>query len=111
MEQKKLIRFVESFIVLPLVSITLPFGGVPAAKTALTLGPQIALFQKTSTEVSDLLALNQATAEDAKIREMRIAAIDEYFEKRDMPLAGYGAKFMEVSEANGLDWRLLPILS
>ncbi|MFM7088024.1 MAG: hypothetical protein ACKOW9_00610 [Candidatus Paceibacterota bacterium] len=111
MEQKKLIRFVESFIVLPLVSITLPLGGVPVTKTALTFGPQIALFQKTNTEVSDLLAFNQATVEDAKIRETRIAAINEYFEKRDMPLAGYGEKFMKASEANGLDWRLLPAIS
>ena len=111
MEQKKLIRFVESFIVLPLVSITLPLGGVPVSKTDLTFGPQIALFQKTNTEVSDLLALNQATAEDAKIREMRASAIDAYFAAKKMPLAGYGEKFIEVAEANDLDWRLLPAIS
>ncbi len=111
MEQKKLIRFVESFIVLPLVSITLPFSGVPVTKTDVTFGPQIALFQKANTEVSPLLAFNQAAEEDTRIQEMRADAINAYFEARKMPLAGYGKKFVEVAEANDIDWRLLPAIS
>ncbi len=111
MENKKLIRFVESFIVLPLVSVTLPFGGVPVNKIDTTFGPQIALFQKTNTEVSALLALNQAEDEDTNIRQMRASAINAYFEARKMPLAGYGDKFMEVAESNDIDWRLLPAIS
>ncbi len=111
MEKKKLIRFVESFVVLPLVSVTLPLsGGIPGNQADI-FGPQIALFQKTNTEVSGTLALNQAEVADIKMREMRANAIDAYFEARKMPLAGYGKKFVEVSEANDIDWRLLPAIS
>ncbi len=112
MEQKKLIRFVESFIVLPLVSVTLPLGGLPPESPVQTVfGPQIALFQKKNTEVAGLLALNQAVEPKTNINEIRAKAIDAYFEARKMPLAGYGAKFVEVAEANDIDWRLLPAIS
>lgn len=40
----------------------------------------------------------------------KIQRLDAYFEKRDMPLAGYGAKFVEVAEKCDIDWRLLPAI-
>lgn len=36
--------------------------------------------------------------------------IDDYFSKRGMPLSGYGAKFVEISEKCNIDWRLLPAI-
>lgn len=40
----------------------------------------------------------------------RAERIDRYFSKRGMPLAGYGAKFVEISEKCNIDWRLLPAI-
>lgn len=40
----------------------------------------------------------------------RAERIDNYFRKRNMPLAGYGEKFVEVSYKCDLDWRLLPAI-
>ncbi len=54
--------------------------------------------------LSDLAASNQLDADRAK-------RLDDYFDKRDMPLAGYGAKFVEVAQKCNLDWRLLPAIS
>lgn len=34
-----------------------------------------------------------------------------YFEKRKMPLAKYGEKFIEAADKYNLDWRLLPAIS
>lgn len=41
----------------------------------------------------------------------RIQRIDNYFTKYKMPLAGSGAKFVEVADKYDLDWRLLPAIS
>lgn len=41
----------------------------------------------------------------------RAVKIDNYFKERNMPLEGYGKKMVEVADANGLDWRLLPAIS
>lgn len=40
----------------------------------------------------------------------RAARLDAYFAKRNMPLEGYGAKFIEVADAYDMDWRLLPAI-
>ena len=41
----------------------------------------------------------------------RAQRIDDFFADRDMPLAGFGDKFVKVADACGLDWRLLPAIS
>lgn len=45
----------------------------------------------------------------AKLNEniARAERIDAYFEKRDMPLAGYGMAFVQAADKYNLDWRLL----
>lgn len=43
--------------------------------------------------------------------DKRPARIDRYFTDRSMPLAGYGAKFVEVADRCGMDWRLLPAIA
>lgn len=50
--------------------------------------------------------------DDAKVaRNAKIERIDRYFSGRSMPLAGYGAQFVQVAEKYGLDWRLLPAIA
>jgi hypothetical protein len=51
--------------------------------------------------------VNQTEDAESVVRAERI---DEYFSKRDMPLAGYGAKFVEVAKKCDIDWRLLPAI-
>lgn len=41
----------------------------------------------------------------------RPARIDRYFAERNMPLAGYGAKFVEAADKCEMDWRLLPAIA
>lgn len=41
----------------------------------------------------------------------RAELIDNYYKARNMPLAGYGSKMVEVADIHGLDWRLLPAIS
>lgn len=55
----------------------------------------------------------QAPSETVKpvIVDNRATEIDAFFTKRNMPLAGYGKKFVEVADKYHLDYRLLPALS
>ena len=115
MQNKKLIRFVESFILMPLATVSLPLGGL--STTAINLAtdtissPQAVLSQKLNIEANGFLAYNQAMDLEAKLqeetRQLKADAIDAYFEARDMPLAGYGMKMVLEAEKNNLDWRLL----
>ena len=45
------------------------------------------------------------------IPDERPARIDRYFAERKMPLAGYGAKFIEAADQCNMDWRLLPAIA
>lgn len=45
------------------------------------------------------------------LSDNRAEIIDNYYKARNMPLYGYGKKMVEVADANGLDWRLLPAIS
>lgn len=41
----------------------------------------------------------------------RAQLIDAYFERKKMPLAGYGKKFVEFADRDGHDYRLVPAVS
>lgn len=58
------------------------------------------------------LAEQNAIAEALKAKEdlEKAQRIDAYFEKRDMPLAGYGMEFVQAAEKYNIDWRLLPAI-
>lgn len=47
--------------------------------------------------------------ENIKLQEdlKKAKRIDAYFEKRDMPLAGHGLKFVNAADKYDIDWRLL----
>ena len=44
-------------------------------------------------------------------REANATAINAYFSKNNMPLAGYGMKMVLEAEKNDLDWRLIPAIA
>ncbi len=48
--------------------------------------------------------------EEVVVVDDRAERLDVYFAKRNMPLEGYGAKFIEVADAYEMDWRLLPAI-
>ncbi|MFA6076492.1 MAG: hypothetical protein WC735_00245 [Candidatus Paceibacterota bacterium] len=107
MKNKTLIRFVESFILLPVMTMSgASVGPISQAVIDVVNTPSSLLSQKQSIEASDLLALNQAIDQKNKAD-----AIDTYFEARSMPLKGTGMKMVLEAEKNELDWRLLPAIA
>jgi hypothetical protein len=111
MQNKKLIRFVESFLLLPIMTISTPsLGNIPQSSTDTVSIPQIVL-KKENIVTEGLLALNQVLDAKVNVDEVRANAIDSYFKEREMPLSGYGAKMVEEANKNDLDWRLLPAIS
>jgi hypothetical protein len=113
---KNLIRFLESFVLLPVIAVSLPFGSlVGMAKTDADTTPVIALSQQQNIEAKGLLAYNQVMDQKAllesEVLKNQAAAIDAYFKKRGMPLYGMGMAFAKEAEKNDLDWRLLPAIA
>ncbi|KKR79362.1 MAG: hypothetical protein UU24_C0010G0006 [Candidatus Nomurabacteria bacterium GW2011_GWA2_40_9] len=118
MENKKLIRIVESFVVLPIMATSLSFGSIPDNMQTIAVSPQILLAQKENIEAGGLFSLNKEEDEKAKleaeldlIRQAKADAIDSYFAKRKAPLEGMGMKMVLEAEKNDLDWRLIPAIS
>ncbi len=109
MKNNNLIRFVQSLVFLPVM--TLSFTGNPTANLKNTEIPQNALVQKMNIETFKTLALNQAKDEEVETQKAKAEAIDAYFRERDMPMAGTGMKMVLEAEKNGLDWRLLPAIA
>ena len=58
-----------------------------------------------------VFAKSHETYVSNEVVDKRIEIIDNYYKSRNMPLEGYGKKMVEVADANGLDWRLLPAIS
>jgi len=104
---------VESFILLPVVTISGSLAGIPAGGQ-IAATSQVVFSQKLNIEEVAL-----GTAEEgkdfARLHEeemaMKAEAIDEYFRSRGMPLAGTGRKMVEEAEKNDLDWRLLAAIA
>lgn len=98
MKKTKTIRFVESFIILPIMTVVTPLGVISNINTGKIVNqPQVA-FIAPADEV-DLTLKSKAEA------------IDTYFAKYNMPLKGTGLKMVQEAEKNDLDWRLLPAIA
>ena len=111
MKKKNLIRLVESFIVLPVITMSgTPMGTVSQAVIGIVNTPSTISVEKQNSEDPILLALDDAK-EIEEQRKAKAEAIDAYFRERDMPLAGLGMKMVLEAEKNGLDWRLLPAIA
>lgn len=115
MENKKIVRFVESFAMLPIITILLPGGTILNQNSLDKLNtPKIAFFEQKNIEPLNLFVFNQTISDEekeAQIKQRKAEAIDSYFESRNMPLSGYGMKMIEEAEKNNLDWRLIPAIS
>jgi hypothetical protein len=114
MQNKKLIRFVESFLLLPIVTVSMPLGifSNPKVDTETIQIPQIVLAQQENIEaINGLLAFNQELDRKAEILRTQAEAIDAYYRKYNMPLEGTGMIMAKAAQENGLDWRLLPAIS
>ena len=118
MHKHKIVRFVESFILLPAITVSgsisgLSSGGPIAATSQIVFSKK--LNSNAAGEVA-VVALAPERKEDFEAllvaeRENKAAAIDSYFRVRGMPLRGLGEKFVAEAEKHGLDWRLLPAIA
>lgn len=114
MQNKNLIRLLESLILLPIISLSMPPGNLPSSSMAVA-SPQSVLTQKFNTEAYGLLVSNQAIGPQIALRAQRLQmeaqAIDAHFKMHDMPLEGLGMKMAIEADNNDIDWRLLPAIA
>jgi len=110
MKNNNLIRFVQSLVLLPLITASFPFSGINNTKFS-----QDILVKKVNIETRELVTLNKVADLEVdlnpKVLKARAEAIDAYFAKRDMPLVGMGMKMVEEAIKNDLDWRLIPAIA
>jgi len=106
MQKKNLICFAQSLVFLPVVTMSVIFGGIHNTEIF-----QNVLVRKQNIEASRTLALNQAMDVKAETLKMQAQAIDAYFAERDMPLKGLGTKMAIEAQNNEIDWRLLPAIA
>ena len=111
MQNKKLIRFVESFVIMPILTIPMSLGSLPKPDLSLPQVPQTVFTQKQNTVAGGLLAVNQEVDPQAKILKVQADAIDAYFHAKGRPLEGLGMEFAKAAKANNLDYRLLPAIA
>lgn len=99
MDKKTILRYVQSFIALPLLAINFP-AYQPIVPTSL------AYITKSNT-----IEISSEDAEKAKTLELAAKKIDAYYKERNMPLEGYGAKMVEEADKNNLDLYLIAAIS
>jgi hypothetical protein len=89
----------NALIILPVFST---MTGAPSAVLSLESSQPIAMVAEIiKGEETDVVT----PEEQARLE--KAAKIDAYFGKYDLPLEGYGMKFVLEAEKNNLDWRLL----
>lgn len=110
MKNNNLIRFVQSLVFIPALTMSFTMPGVNNLETSQNL-----LVKKVNIEAKGLVTLNKAADPEAgpssQVLKARAEAIDAYFAKRGMPLQGMGEKMVEEALKNDLDWRLLPAIA
>lgn len=102
MNKQKINQFLHSFVAIPMLAIALPItgvGSIPNTFAILDNKKEVAVETSTITTLEDT------------IRNEKAEAIDAYFTKYDVPLKGYGMKFVTEAEENDIDWRLLPAIA
>ncbi len=101
MNKNKTRQFLQSFVAIPLLATSIQMTGVPALPS-----PTIELNQSNNA-----IQISAITPQEMKIRREHAEKIDQYFKSRNLPLAGYGQKFVEEAVKNDLDYRLLPAIA
>jgi hypothetical protein len=106
MKNTKLVRFVESLIILPMATMSsVPAMPVTQATLNIVSAPQSAFVEKLNINKDntvDALALEQ---------KAKAEAIDNYFALNDVPLKGTGLTMVLEAQKNDLDWRLVPAIA
>lgn len=97
MKKTKTIRFVESLIILPIMTMMTPLPSLPSSGVNSVSFPQMAVVSTQKNQVDTT--------------KLEADAIDAYFRDHDMPLEGTGMKMVIEADNNGLDWRLLPAIA
>ena len=115
MKNKNLIRFVESLVLLPILTVSTPSLPASGLADGTNTYSQIVLSEQYNKGVQDFFAFNQASDPvlDPKVEmlDAQAKAIDAYFKERKMPLEGMGMKMAIEADKNVLDWRLLPAIA
>jgi len=87
-------------------TIRIAYSPIPALETG--------FFVSNSSVHSAFLATSSDPNEDVQTdtpEDLEKAdKLNAYFDKRNMPLSGYGIEFVRASNKYGLDWRLLPAI-
>lgn len=100
MNKKTVIRFLQSFVAIPMLAITTPLAGVASLPSA-----TVTMNQNNVSESSLI------TTEEDKVLNERAEQIDALLASYNSPLQGYGKKFVIEAQKNDIDWRLLPAIS
>ena len=100
MKKNTIIKFLQSFVAIPMLAITTPLMGITPIPSA-----TVVITQSDVTEDSVI------TTQEDEVREERAGEIDALLAKYDSPLEGYGMKFVLEAEKNEIDWRLLPAIA
>ena len=112
MQKNISMRFVNSLLLLPLVTLSVPAGTIEKSDISVEKNSQIAYTEKLNIPSLGLFSNKiEEKSEEEKILEIKAAAIDKYFGDRNLPLEGYGRKMVLEAEKNDIDWRLLPAIA
>ncbi len=98
MTAKKILRTIQSFAFVPLLSVTSP----------------MAILDEYRADLAEKVLYGRAKEEEAKRAkslEDRAAKIEDYFATHNLPLKNSGLSFVLTAEKYGLDWRLLPAIA
>lgn len=96
MNKKTVIKFVQSFVAIPMLAITSPLAGVTPIPS-----------QTVVQTENNVTIPSSITTTEEKVREDRAEKIDTLLASYNSPLEGYGKKFVLEAEKNDIDWRLL----
>lgn len=60
--------------------------------------------------LSLLAMVEPVTIEEEVVIDNRVAKIEAYYNRHDLPLAAYAQEFVDAADTYGIDWRLLPAI-
>jgi len=101
MSNKKITKFLQSFVAIPLLATSISFNGI-----IMTPNSTVNLLNNNNETETSVI-----TTQEAKVFKERAEAINAYFKSKDAPLAGYGMKFVTEAEKHDIDYRLLAAIA
>jgi hypothetical protein len=110
---QKITRILQSFAFVPILATTFTFN--PNNLSILKGQDDGASIEQLNSSISasstlEVIVSNHVFNQEALLA-IRARKIDLYFQRRGLPLAGYGEKMVEESIKNDLDWRIIPAIA